>query len=319
MGDVMNESANIAYSYTKKLLEDQLDEDKKKLTKKSSSKKKIQKKDDGEKGAEESLDYLDSHQVHLHMPAGATPKDGPSAGIAMALAFYSLAKNKKVRGQVAMTGELSLTGKVLPVGGIKEKLLAAKRAGIKEIILCADNKKDIDIKKPGSHYSTSKKDLLKSKIMNYVKADSLNKNIVIISDTKNSAIANEIKHEFNAARMVFSRKNKEGSDVNFVYVEDIRGTLKPGKNYVFLETLNEGFASNVTSILASLSQKAENNPSAIEIILVTTNFNPAFEGDQVSNEHLAKLQLHYATTSKSYKEEDRNSFVVNYTKTYNIM
>jgi LysM repeat protein len=161
-------------------------------------------------------------------------------------------------------------------------------------------------------------DLLKSKIMNYVKADSLNKNIVIISDTKNSAIANEIKHEFNAARMVFSRKNKEGSDVNFVYVEDIRGTLKPGKNYVFLETLNEGFASNVTSILASLSQKAENNPSAIEIILVTTNFNPAFEGDQVSNEHLAKLQLHYATTSKSYKEEDRNSFVVNYTKTYNI-
>ena len=161
-------------------------------------------------------------------------------------------------------------------------------------------------------------DLLKSKLINYVKADSLPKNIVIISDTKNSAIANEIKREFNSARMVFSRKNKEGSDVNFVYVEDIRGTLKPGKNYVFLETLNEGFASNVTSILASLSQKAENNPSAIEIILVTTNFNPAFEGDQVSNEHLAKLQLHYATTSKSYKEEDRNSFVVNYTKTYNI-
>jgi ATP-dependent Lon protease len=143
MGDVMNESANIAYSYTKKLLEDQLDEDKKKLNKKSSSKKKVQKKEDGEKGAEESLDYLDSHQVHLHMPAGATPKDGPSAGIAMALAFYSLAKNKKVRGQVAMTGELSLTGKVLPVGGIKEKVLGAKRAGIKEIILPIENEKDL--------------------------------------------------------------------------------------------------------------------------------------------------------------------------------
>jgi ATP-dependent Lon protease len=139
MGDVMNESANIAYSYTKKLLEDQLDEDKKKL----SSKKKTKKKEDGEKGPEESLDYLDSHQVHLHMPAGATPKDGPSAGIAMALAFYSLAKNKKVRGQVAMTGELSLTGKVLPVGGIKEKVLGAKRAGIKEIILPIENEKDL--------------------------------------------------------------------------------------------------------------------------------------------------------------------------------
>ena len=143
MGDVMNESANIAYSYTKKLLEDELEEDKNKLSKKVSSKKKTKKKEDGEKGAEESLDYLDSHQVHLHMPAGATPKDGPSAGIAMALAFYSLAKNKKVRGQVAMTGELSLTGKVLPVGGIKEKVLGAKRAGIKEIILPIENEKDL--------------------------------------------------------------------------------------------------------------------------------------------------------------------------------
>ncbi len=135
MGDVMNESANIAYSYAKKMLEDELEVDKK-----SKKKKKVKA---GEKGAEESLDYLDSHQVHLHLPAGATPKDGPSAGITMALAFYSLAKNKKVRGQVAMTGELSLTGKVLPVGGIKEKVLAAKRAGIKEIILPFENEKDL--------------------------------------------------------------------------------------------------------------------------------------------------------------------------------
>jgi len=79
----------------------------------------------------------------LHLPAGATPKDGPSAGITMALALYSLSKNKKVRGNVAMTGELSLTGKVLPVGGIKEKVLAAKRAGIKDIILPFENEKDL--------------------------------------------------------------------------------------------------------------------------------------------------------------------------------
>lgn len=141
MGDVMNESANIAYSYTQKLLELEMEiEAKAKLAKKRKS---VKKKTVGEKCAEDSLHYLENHQVHLHMPAGATPKDGPSAGIAMALAFYSLAKNKKVRGQVAMTGELSLTGKVLPVGGIKEKILGAKRAGIKEVILPKENEKDL--------------------------------------------------------------------------------------------------------------------------------------------------------------------------------
>ena len=138
MGDVMNESANIAYSYVQKLLQDEIDE-----KEKSSSKKVKPKKDTLAKTAEESLDFLESHQVHLHLPAGATPKDGPSAGITMALALYSLSKNKKVRGNVAMTGELSLTGKVMPVGGIKEKVLAAKRAGIKEIILPSDNEKDL--------------------------------------------------------------------------------------------------------------------------------------------------------------------------------
>ncbi len=138
MGDVMNESANIAYSYVQKLLQDEID------TKTAQVKNKVTKKAKGEaKSAEASLDFLANHEVHLHLPAGATPKDGPSAGITMALALYSLSKNKKVRGNVAMTGELSLTGKVLPVGGIKEKVLAAKRAGIKEIILPDSNEKDL--------------------------------------------------------------------------------------------------------------------------------------------------------------------------------
>ncbi len=140
MGDVMNESANLAYTYIQKLLQDELIDDIKSKTK---AKKKKETKAKGEKTAEECLDYLANHEVHLHLPAGATPKDGPSAGITMALALYSLSKNKKVRGNVAMTGELSLTGKVLPVGGIKEKVLAAKRAGIKEIILPWENKKDL--------------------------------------------------------------------------------------------------------------------------------------------------------------------------------
>ena len=135
----MGESASLAYSYIKGKLQRELEEAK--SGKKLSRAKRKQTSE--EKNPEESLDFLANHEVHLHLPAGATPKDGPSAGITMALALYSLAKNKKVRGQVAMTGELSLTGKVLPVGGIKEKVLAAKRAGIKEIILPFQNEKDL--------------------------------------------------------------------------------------------------------------------------------------------------------------------------------
>jgi len=91
---------------------------------------------------------FEEHNIHIHIPEGATPKDGPSAGIAMLTSIASAFTKRKVKKAVAMTGEITLRGKVLPVGGIKEKLLAAKRAGIKEIILCADNKKDVDYIKP---------------------------------------------------------------------------------------------------------------------------------------------------------------------------
>ncbi len=109
-----------------------------------------------------ALEYLKSHSailglkpevfdkwnVHIHVPEGATPKDGPSAGITMLTAIASAFTQRKVKNKLAMTGEITLRGRVLAVGGIKEKILAAKRAGIKEIILSADNKKDIeDIKK----------------------------------------------------------------------------------------------------------------------------------------------------------------------------
>lgn len=91
---------------------------------------------------------FDSYNVHIHVPEGAIPKDGPSAGVTMVTSLASIFTGKKVRANLAMTGEITLRGKVLPVGGIKEKILAAKRAGITDIILCKDNKKDIDDIKP---------------------------------------------------------------------------------------------------------------------------------------------------------------------------
>ncbi|MEZ7514428.1 endopeptidase La [Flavobacterium frigidarium] len=91
---------------------------------------------------------LTKNNIHLHVPEGATPKDGPSAGIAMLTSLVSLYTQKRIKKNIAMTGEITLRGKVLPVGGIKEKILAAKRANIKEIILCQENKSDIDEIKP---------------------------------------------------------------------------------------------------------------------------------------------------------------------------
>lgn len=88
-------------------------------------------------------DIFDNFDIHIHVPAGATPKDGPSAGITMLTALTSALTQRKVKSNLAMTGEITLRGKVLPVGGIKEKILAAKRANIKEIILCKSNRKDI--------------------------------------------------------------------------------------------------------------------------------------------------------------------------------
>ena len=88
-------------------------------------------------------EVFDNYNVHIHVPEGATPKDGPSAGITMLTSLVSLFTQRKVKKSIAMTGEITLRGKVLPVGGIKEKILAAKRARIKEIILCEENRKDI--------------------------------------------------------------------------------------------------------------------------------------------------------------------------------
>lgn len=116
LGDVMVESSEIAYTYLRSFLD----------------------------ADSEASKMFNTHSIHLHVPAGATPKDGPSAGVTMATALYSLAHNKPVKRNLAMTGELSLTGVVMPIGGLKEKAIAAKRAKIKHLVMPASNKKDYE-------------------------------------------------------------------------------------------------------------------------------------------------------------------------------
>src|SRR5436305_6044572 len=89
-------------------------------------------------------DFFKDHDIHIHVPAGAIPKDGPSAGVTMATALISLLTDKSVRPLTAMTGEITLSGNVLPVGGIKEKVLPAKRDGVKDVILPAENRMTVE-------------------------------------------------------------------------------------------------------------------------------------------------------------------------------
>ncbi len=117
MGSVMQESAGIAYTFVRHAAAEMYDI---------------------------GADYFEGRQIHLHIPEGATPKDGPSAGITMATALLSLVTGRKIKDRLAMTGELSLTGQVLPIGGLREKTVAAKRNKIRDIIIPAGNEKDLD-------------------------------------------------------------------------------------------------------------------------------------------------------------------------------
>jgi ATP-dependent Lon protease len=125
-------------------------------------------------------EVFDKYNVHIHVPEGATPKDGPSAGITMLTSLASLFTQRKVKRQLAMTGEITLRGEVLPVGGIKEKVLAAKRASIKDIILCEKNRKDIEEIKPSYlegvtfHYVSSMKEVLKLALLKEKVEDAVN-------------------------------------------------------------------------------------------------------------------------------------------------
>jgi ATP-dependent Lon protease len=143
LGDVMKESAMAALSYLKSNAE----------------------------SLEIDFRVFQQYDLHIHVPAGAVPKDGPSAGITMFTSLASIYTQRKVKANVAMTGEITLRGKVLPVGGIKEKILAAKRSGIKEIILSSKNKRDIEeiekqyIRGLIFHYVDSVDDVIKIALM----------------------------------------------------------------------------------------------------------------------------------------------------------
>ncbi len=124
-------------------------------------------------------DMFENWNVHIHVPEGAIPKDGPSAGITMVTSLVSAFTQRKVKKNLAMTGEITLRGKVLPVGGIREKILAAKRAGIEEVILCEDNKRDIDEIKPEYlkgmtfHYVRDIQDVIRLALLDEKVANSL--------------------------------------------------------------------------------------------------------------------------------------------------
>ncbi len=173
LGDVMKESATIALAYLKAHT------------------------------SSLNIDHrvFDEWDIHIHVPEGATPKDGPSAGITMLTALASAFTQRKVKDHLAMTGEITLRGKVLPVGGIKEKILAAKRAGIKDIILSIDNKKDIE---------EIKKDYLKDLHFHYVSEMIEVVNLALSKEKVKNSIDFTIKNGVDVA----SKKRKEETELN---------------------------------------------------------------------------------------------------------
>lgn len=168
--------------------------------------------------------------------------------------------------------------------------------------------------------------LLINKMVNYVKRDTTEYGIVIIADHTHRASSNAIKTEFEGAEQVFSRRNQEGKEAFYILREDLEEILPEGKSYVFLETTNEGFVSNVSSMLNGFNginiikaeeEEEEDIEIEREIIMITSNRNSrAYEGQNVSNFDLSNLQFQYASYNREYNTEEPNSFVKKYERQY---
>lgn len=155
-------------------------------------------------------------------------------------------------------------------------------------------------------------ELMQKEIIRYVKNDSMPKHIVIIADSKNTAVSNQLKSEFVAARQIFSRKDKDGKDSNYILISDLEDMFLEGENIVFLETKNEAFASNVTSMLNGLNNEEH------QIVLMTTQNSSVFEGKNISNYHLSNLKFTYPSANKTLATPTTNGFITKYKSLYGV-
>jgi LysM repeat protein len=171
--------------------------------------------------------------------------------------------------------------------------------------------------KPSKLYSNTvqtlpKSDFVSNKMIKHIKADSTINKVIIIADRSHRAVSNAIKNDFPAARQIFSNLNKDEQDAFFIVPQDLEDVFVPGKNIVFLETQNRGFASNVISMLNGLLLED------VEILLTTTNHNRAFEGEEVDNNHLSNLNFTYVSVNRFTGANQTNGFISAYKKRFGV-
>ena len=153
-------------------------------------------------------------------------------------------------------------------------------------------------------------DLLLKTMVSFVKQDTIPNHVIIIADSKHQVTSNLLKKEFPTAKQLYSRKNKEEEEAYYILTDDVKDQLKEGKNIIFLETENEGFASNVTSMINAFIDEEH------EIILMTTNKSRAFDGANVSNYDLSNLRFHYPSPNRPYDIDVANAFIKRYKREY---
>ena len=156
------------------------------------------------------------------------------------------------------------------------------------------------------------KELLEQTIIDYFKRDSSIVKVVVIHDEANQAVANQLLRAFPAAKEIKTKRNKDGKEMLYISADNLRDVFRTGKNLVFLQSSDEGFISNVTSIVNGFLNEDH------EIVLTTTDKNSGFEGENVSNVHLSNLKFHYPSVNRSFDGTQQNTFVSKYRKIYGI-